>query len=322
LKDAFEPSLESFSDPTNIPLLESEKTLFTTQVTKGGTHLIQSQSHCPFKAFAMHRLSADTLELADHDFDFAERGTLIHNALEIFWRKTRSLNLLKQLFANNTLDEMIEQSVRDALLPFNEKLSDQSHFLQMELNRSRKLIRDWLTENEQLRPDFTVLEEEKKETVHVGELRLSMRMDRVDKTTDGKLLLIDYKTGDAKPGSWFGERPEQPQVPLYAMQLQPDGLTFAQLKQGDMKFKGVYDPDTHAFGFKSVNFTKKTDCADWQSLLDYWRNNLTHLADDFLDGKMQVDPLKVNETCRTCNLQTMCRISEKTGSIVAEEETP
>jgi probable DNA repair protein len=322
LKDAFDLNLQSFNDPVHIPLLESEKILFTTQVTKGGTQLIQNQSHCPFKAFALHRLFTDTLELPEHDFDFAERGTLIHEALEIFWKKTRSQQNLKQLFINNTIDQQIEQSVREALLPFTEKLSDQFQFLQMELNRTRKLLKDWLSKEEQLRPDFIVLEEEKKETVQVGELRLSMRMDRVDKTADGQILLIDYKSGNATPNSWFGERPEQPQIPLYALQLEPGGMAFAQLKPGSMKFKGVHDPDTYGYGFKPTDFRKKTDCEDWQSLLTYWRTNLTHLANNFLSGQMQVDPLNAENTCRYCNLQTMCRIREKTGSIVDEEETP
>jgi len=322
LKDAFEPNLQNFNDPVTIPLLESEKTFFTTKITKGGVQLIQNQSHCPFKAFALHRMFADTLQLSDHDYDFAERGTLIHEALEIFWKKVRSQKNLKQLFSNNTIDQQIEQSAREALLPFTEKLSGQSQFLDMELKRTQKLIKDWLSQEEQLRPEFTVLEEEKTETVQIGELRLRMRMDRVDKTPDGKILLIDYKSGSATPNSWFGERPEHPQIPLYAMHLEPSGVAFAQLKPGNMKFKGINDPDTGGFGFKTTKFTKETNCENWISLLAYWNKNLTQLSENFLSGQMQVDPLKAENTCRLCSLQTMCRISEKTGSINDDEETP
>ena len=322
LKDAFEPCLEIFSDPTHIQLMESEKTLFTNQPVKGGTQLIQNQSHCPFKAFALHRLSADTLELPKYDFDFSERGTLVHKALEVFWQKTRSQKELLRLFFTDEIDQQIAQCVAEALLPFTEKLKGQSKFLEMESKRTHKLLKDWLANKEKFRPDFTVLDEEKAETVQVGNLSISLRLDRIDKTSDGKLFLIDYKTGSSTPNSWFGERPEQPQIPLYALQLQPGAMAFAQIKPGDMKFKGVYDPDSDGYGLKENNFSKITDCQTWDHLLAYWQNNLTRLADNFISGHMEVDPIKAGDTCRYCNLDTFCRIREKTNVVTNEEDIP
>ncbi len=49
-----------------------------------------------------------------------------------------------------------------------------------------------------------------------------MRIDRVDRLLDGARVLIDYKTG-AATADWRGERPDNPQLPVYAL-LSPDAL--------------------------------------------------------------------------------------------------
>ena len=49
-----------------------------------------------------------------------------------------------------------------------------------------------------------------------------MRIDRIDRLADGARVLIDYKSGLAD-ADWRGERPDNPQLPLYAL-LRPKHL--------------------------------------------------------------------------------------------------
>ncbi len=53
-------------------------------------------------------------------------------------------------------------------------------------------------------------------------LNFAVRVDRVDRLADGARVLIDYKTG-AAIADWRGDRPDNPQLPIYAL-LQPEAL--------------------------------------------------------------------------------------------------
>ena len=57
----------------------------------------------------------------------------------------------------------------------------------------------------------------------------------------GGHAIIDYKTGDTRVSAWLGERPEEPQLPMYAMGTaeQVDAVVFARVKAGDFKFNGL-----------------------------------------------------------------------------------
>ena len=79
------------------------------------------------------------------------------------------------------------------------------------------------------------LSEKEFKDVRVGPLRLSVRMDRVDEVEGGEVL-IDYKTGDASPNDWLTERPDAPQLPLYAILSEADrlqGVAFGLVRAGE-----------------------------------------------------------------------------------------
>src|SRR5207248_10431101 len=79
-----------------------------------------------------------------------------------------------------------------------------------------KLLRPWL-ELELKREEFTVIHTEKRDdAAHIGQLHLKVRMDRIDRGESG-LTIIDYKTGKTRTADWDGDRPDAPQLPLYAV---------------------------------------------------------------------------------------------------------
>ena len=148
-------------------------------------------------------------------------------------------------------------------------------------------------------------EVEQKRLLKVAGLELSGRIDRMDRLPDGSHLLIDYKTGNPNPKVWGGPRPEDPQLPLYAVSASENigAVAFARLTAGKMAFLGVS---------KEKNVLPEVKPAkSWPDLLAEWKREAESLGASFAAGEAHVDPKSDLDTCRLCDLQTLCRVYEK-----------
>jgi hypothetical protein len=149
--------------------------------------------------------------------------------------------------------------------------------------------------------------------VKVGDLNLSFVPDRVDRLADGTHAVIDYKTGNPSPGHWFGERPEEPQLPLYACfgAHEVAAVAFARLRANECEFKGVAAGDGIAPGIQPFAPAEASrDFQSWDDLFEHWRRVLTKLAGDYRAGIAVVDPRDGTGTCRHCDAGPLCRIHE------------
>jgi len=324
LKDQvfLEEPLQVFEETILLPATQQEKSFYEEKGPGGGYGVIKDQAECPFRSFANHRLHTHTVEFPELDFDHRERGIIIHQALEIFWKETRSLTSLLSLAKKNRLKERIESAAKKALKQHQSRFLKQTRFYQLEQERIVDLIHQWLR-LEMERTDFEVINQEENTFLTISGIRLFLRIDRIDKTHDGKILLIDYKTGNIQTGDWFGQRIKEPQLPLYAFQQSPNAILFAQVQKGSLKLIGAIDPAVADTGLTPINFkkiTKLTKCTDWDELLDYWRKKLIDHADQFLAGQTEAAPLKGSLTCRNCGLQTLCRVQEMQTVIFDVEE--
>lgn len=321
LKDQFflDKPLQPFEEAVTLPATEPEKTFYVAKGPGGGTGVIKDQAECPFRSFAQHRLHTQTVEFPELDFDNRERGILVHQTLEYFWEETRSLNSLLELASQHCLKATIENAAQRALKKNESRFIKQPRFCQLEKERIVDLTLKWL-DLEMDRADFEVVHQEKETFLIISGIRLRLRIDRIDKTNDEKIFLIDYKTGEIKTKDWFGDRIKEPQLPLYAFQQSPSAILFGQVKKGSHQLKGAIDSSVSDTGLNAINYQKISDCTNWEEQLRYWQNKLTTLADQFLAGQTEVDPVDGAATCRNCGLQTLCRIQEKDSVIIDEEE--
>ena len=189
-------------------------------------------------------------------------------------------------------------------------------FQSLEIIRLTRIIMQWLA-LEKKRPPFTVVAEEKRQSITLGTLTLNMSMDRVDQLTDDNILIMDYKTGEINISDWVGKRPNEPQLPLYAL-TQPavTALAFAQLKTGKLKILGLSENNTDIDGIKLFSELKSRKNDEpvpetWEALLTQWYDVMTHLANDFMQGHAQVDPKDIQKSCGQCDLHSLCRIHER-----------
>lgn len=270
---------------------------------RGGASALKLQALCPFKAFAEIRLKAKCLEEPLTILNSAERGTLVHDVLEKFWQQCRSQ---EQLFSwlPATLETMLLDIVSNVLAQWQKRypLTLDMNYMALEKIRLQSLIKRWLL-LELERAPFVVKELEQKLMITIGPLRVSVRMDRLDQFADGSVAVIDYKTGIAKTSDWFSDPILEPQLPLYALNVNNTlaAVVFANVKpQYDgLKFSGV----SHETGL----FPNVREHVEWDNMLTTWRESLMQAANDFAAGVAVVQPHSP-QVCKKCNLQALCRI--------------
>jgi probable DNA repair protein len=286
---------------------------------RGGTRVLADQSACPFRAFARHRLAAEALEAPAAALDDAARGTLLHALLAGVWG---ALGCKATLYSLPPADlaSAIAEAARAAVAELQRRRPGilEGRFAELERARLERLAFEWL-EVEKGRGDFEVVAREEKRVLCAGGLEFTGRIDRMDRLGAGEAaphVLIDYKSGKyLSPRAWLDARPDEPQLPLYAVNAPESvrAVAFARVRRGEMRF----------MGFESepgmVPELKRHD--DWDSLLAGWRKSLDALARGFGAGAAQVDPKDASKTCRNCDLQPLCRVHERLGALQGEAES-
>ena len=277
-------------------------------VSRGGVGILKDQAACPFKAFVHKRLMATDMEQPEPGLDARLRGSLVHKALENVWLKLKTQAVLiamsheeREELVAHIVQQVIEQQSR-----FTPILK--TNFAELEVQRISTLLLDWLALDSE-RETFSVSDTELRQTLSVGPLQINTSIDRVDVLADGSRAIIDYKTGTASLGSWFGDRPEEPQLPLYGgfSDMNVQSISFAQLKKGECKYIGVSHSVGHFSALKNLEKVKGAE-ADWASQLSRWKSVNTRLAKSFMSGDARVDPTR--KACEYCDLSSVCRINE------------
>jgi len=266
---------------------------------RGGTRVLADQAACPFRAFARWRLAAQELEEPTPGLDARQRGALLHDLMKYLWGSLKN---------SKALEKDLEPAIASAAAAAVKENGLEGRFAELERERLARLAREWL-EIEKTRAPFEVAALEERRTLSVAGLELSGRIDRMDRLERGGHALIDYKTGQATRNAWLGERPDDPQLPLYAVSAPEriDAVAFARLNPGEMAFRGFS---------KEKNILPKVELyRDWRGLFDQWRKETRDLGAAFAAGDARVDPKYALKTCRLCDLQTLCRVYENIDSL-------
>ncbi len=309
--------------------------------TAGGSEVLKRQATCAFQSFATRRLAARPIEESERGLSPAEKGKILHEVLQRLFSEPepaplRTRDDLVTAIATNRLagilDAHIEAVFHASRGPEGPGAGPSTPWRDAYLAAERRPLRirltDWLT-IEAGRQPFTVEAcEQRLPDVHIGDLRLNLRADRIDRLVDGTRLLIDYKTGVISPAAWRGERLAEPQLPLYAAYGNVEnlsGILFAQIRAGETKFEGrIRDAQAQLLADAGARSALVTDPYS-DRMCEDWARALARLAEDFLRGEAAVNP-RDPKVCTLCRLQGLCRVAENSFAFATangdEEEEP
>ncbi len=264
---------------------------------RGTSGLLKQQALCPFSAFAIHRLNARPLLEPVQGLSALDRGNLVHDALEHFWKKYKTQTEVANLTTIQR-SQAIKTSCEASLTKLQRRLRHKrsqwtgKRFYSIEQKRLEKLLQLWI--NVELeRSCFTVFAVEDEFRTALGGLEFKLRIDRIDTLADNSILLIDYKTGETKVSQWKGSRPKEPQLPLYAISSHKNlaAITFATINAKQQAYAGLSRNEGYiADGIQSID-SKNADAEDWDEQLQQWRQTLTQLVTEFMQGNVVIDPL-------------------------------
>ena len=288
-----------------------------TTPLRGGAAILQNQAACPFRAFAVHRLTAKAIESPHDGFDYRERGQLVHDTLATFWTSlpepTRDALVATPPPQRHAL---LSAAAETAQLRLQRRRGTFSAALaELESARLVRVIEQWLQYEIETRSAFRVVAIEHPRTMQVGLLTVTGRLDRVDECVDGARIVIDYKTGGAKNPGWLEARSDEPQLPLYLTASEPgaQAIAMARVRTGDVGFSALAAESDLLPGRSNLQW--KGQHASWSALVHHWSDLLERLAIRFAAGDAAVDPKRLPQTCRYCDLPTLCRINERGGMV-------
>ncbi len=282
------------------------------ELSRGGTSLIKAQSLCPFRAFAEFRLQARAPEDACFGFDARDRGGFVHRALQFVWQRLRTQHQLRSI-SQDQLRSIIQQAVSEAV---NDDESSPFHRLVSSAERERleTLILDWLLIERARKQPFTVETIEQERCYEIPGLLLKLRVDRIDRLENGRVLLIDYKTGKQTKKKLECPRPAEPQLLIYAAATGDpvDGVFFGELKAREPRPVG-YSREKHFDTGSSVTVLGR----GWDAFLQGGQQEVARIASEFVEGYAAVDP--VHHACEYCAIKPLCRISESASTTEEQE---
>jgi hypothetical protein len=215
-------------------------------VSTGGTRIFQLQAACPFRAFSEVRLEAKELEMPGPGLDRRVRGGLFHRSLELVWGELKSQSELKSK-AEVELKQIVRTCVDQAMAETDTSMLTgwEKEVAQIERQRLKALIGDLLELEKSRATTFTVKERELKTEITLGGVTANVKVDRIDELEGGGLVLLDYKSGEPKVNAWTGDRPDEPQLPIYATRIGSDlaAVAFVQLNRDKTQFLGYSRTD-------------------------------------------------------------------------------
>ena len=323
-----ESALELIDDAV-VELIDDSRAppLGADEEIRGGTGLLAAQAACPAWAFYQYRLGAAVLPAPTFGLDALARGSLLHAALEAFWVGRGLAELLSMDDGHRAAE--IARVVALALADYDRAAVEPlpPRLRALEAERLGELLATWL-EVEVTRSPFRVLAREERHRLDIEGLPVTVVVDRVDELGDGRLAIIDYKSGRAdRTKAWADPRITEPQLPIYAALAFPDravaAVALARVTREDPAFLGVAEEAGLLPGVATLDEQRRryasADFPDWESLRALWAERIREVAREVKEGTAAV-VFRNEADLRYCEVKPLLRLAERQQQFEAEAE--
>ena len=264
---------------------------------RGGAYTVQKQHVEPFRAFAEGRLGIRRPDAFNCGLSPGQRGEIVHSALH---------NLLadrpdhRQLAGWDT-DERVRRigaAIDRALAP-HQRATDEvlNRLISIERARLQRILRAFI-DSELERPPFAVVGLEEAQFLERYGVRLGLRIDRIDRLDDGRIAIIDYKTGRA---GHFRNRENR----LTEVQL----VVYAEAVTADVGALAYVHLDSRAIQWFGAGPGQGDDEEDWLESLVTWRAEVDEALQALAGGDARID--RMQSTTDSRPLAILSRAEER-----------
>ena len=297
------PVLTQFADDAYSRLVQGE--------IRGGAAALNLFNECAFRGAAQLRLGLVQKEDAVPGFEALQSGSLLHLALHRVWQQlggSAGLATIPEtadfvadivtglLGEKSTQGENSAAARRAALAVEERRLTERISAL---LNAERK------------RGPFVIDDLEATLPLTLGGVNFKVRLDRVDRIGDQRLV-IDYKTGKSGKPRWWDEPPREIQLLIYREALLAAGTSVAglltwHLLSGKITAGGAAATELALF----PPLAPRRQAVDWSAVEPGWSRRVHELAGRLWQGDSRLNPRK--GACEYCDLRGLCRRDERLG---------
>lgn len=287
---------------------------------------------CPFKFFCQRILRLNPRSEASIDLVALDRGRLLHEILHKFFSKYTNQSL------SRSMQELYLQEIRDVayeVFSRYEKVALPLHLQIWELEKAEIIetlsafIEHEIDYQEQVAPSGTQpyhLELDFGLTKKDGHLQFKRnsdvikvrgRIDRVDRSQDGKYVAYDYKSSSGYDMREMRMGTDL-QIPLYILALRKlflkDGEEivgggYYLLKDGK-RTKGLYLSEYATYTGISKRAESNIEREEWEELLQLTEERLWQYVYGIRRGDFRVRP-KLPIFCPHCDYRTVCRYNKQ-----------
>ena len=259
------------------------------EILSGGAWTIQNQLTEPVAAFIGSRLGVRTLDEQASGLPALLRGNLIHDALHSLYFDKPSRD---DIDSWTDVDERIARAL-DFAFSDRERHTDAvlMRLFAMERQRVGGLLRDFLTLDAS-RDAFSVASVEREIGFSEAGVNLKLRVDRIDRMSDGSVAILDYKTGAEKRFLTSKGQPREFQLVAYACALDEPVAALA-----------LVNVDSRTIGFDGAGIAY-TDPDAWPEQLAEWSAIVRTACRELFAGDVRLDGTQAVLDARPLNLLT------------------
>jgi probable DNA repair protein len=248
------------------------------ELLAGGATSIQLQASDPFAAFAAGRLGIRWMAPFTPGVPASLRGSLVHGALFHFYRDRPAHKQLSSWTDKQTHVRI--SAALNAAFSAQERHADPllKELLLLERRRTALLLENVL-EVDRRRSDFRIERLEEAFETSIASVRLRIRIDRIDKTSDDSFVVLDYKTGTQQRFLARGE-PKGWQLVVYSIAL---GAGVGAL--------GLFNVGSRQTQIDAVGpaLGDQDDVSNWNHTLHRWQEEVRALGRAISQGDVRLN---------------------------------